>query len=54
MPMPSVETMIERIMDAYDYEEFLELLFSWDDVADIVSQAIRDIVEDDDSDNEDL
>ena len=40
--------MIERIMDAYEYEEFLELLFSWDDVSDLVSQAVRDIVEDDD------
>lgn len=52
--MPPVETMIERIMDAYGYEEFLELLLSRDDGYDFVSEAVRDIVEDDDSHDENV
>ena len=49
MALPSVEIMIERIMDAFSYEEFLELLLSRDDTADAVADAVRDIVEDDES-----
>lgn len=46
MAYPTVEILIERIMDAFSYEEFLELLLSRDDVFDTVADVLSATIED--------
>lgn len=46
--MVSVEDLIERIMDAYSYEEFLELLMGRDEGYEFVAECVSDLAYEED------